>query len=87
MIDFPTLVSLSAILVTLLAGCVAYLVKVERTLARIDASLASFCSNQSAIWERLAESAEHDQRMIERVGILETKVALMPQGGPRSRPK
>lgn len=86
MIDFPTLVSVAAILVTLLAGCVAYLVKVERTLARIDASLASFCSSQEAIWKRLAEAEEHDQKMIERVGILETRVALMPQGNSRRKP-
>lgn len=81
--DAPTTVALAGLVICLLTGVVGYLIKVERTLARIDTSLAAFCSeaqrNSTAIWEKLTESAEHQQKIIERVGILETRVSMLPQ--------
>lgn len=81
--DAPTTVSVIGLVVCLLAGVVGYLIKVERTLARIDTSLAAFCGesqrDRTAIWVKLTESSDHHQQISERVGILETKVSMMPQ--------
>ncbi len=82
-LDLMTILTACGILAGLLAGCIGYLMKVERTLVRIDTSLAAFCGesqrDRTAIWMKLTESSEHQQQISERVGILETRVSLMPQ--------
>lgn len=84
-ISLEAAASLIAAMVAMLAlgvGGVAYLFKVERTLARIDTSLATFCGesqkDRTQLWKCLTESRDDHQELNNRVGILETKVSLLP---------
>ena len=79
-----------ATLALLLAGAVAYLIKVERTLARIDVSLASFCGesqrDRTQIWKTITESKDDHHQLAQKVGILETKVAMQPTNQRGAKP-
>jgi len=89
-LDIQTLVTVVGIVVGLLAGCVGYLIKVERTLSRIDTSLSSFCGesqrDRTALWEHLNDHKDAHQHVVERVGVIETKLAMMPHTGGKQRP-
>lgn len=71
----------------LLAGAVAYLIKVERTLARIDTSLAAFCGesqrDRTQLWKTLTESKDDHHQLAQDVEVLKTKVAMIPTGNQR----
>jgi len=85
-VDLGAVISILA----LLAGAVAYLIKVERTLARIDTSLASFCGesqrDRTQIWKTITESKDDHHQLAQKVGILETRVAMQPTNQRGSKP-
>jgi len=89
-LDFHTLVTVIGVVAALLAGCVGYLIKVERTLARIDTSLSAFCGesqrDRTALWEHLNDHKDAHQHVAERVGVIETKLAMMPHVNQRQKP-
>lgn len=74
----------------LLAGVVLYLIRVEKTLARIDTTLLSFCGesqrDRTQIWRTITETKEEHHQLAQRVGIVETKVALQPHGQRSAKP-
>lgn len=85
MLDPSTIASIVGVL-GLIAGGVVYLIKVERTLSRIDSTLASlsrlfdeFRGEHSNIWHAHTELKNDHHKLENRVGVAETKLEMIPQ--------
>lgn len=91
-LDSTAIASIVGVL-SLVFGGVVYLIKVERTLSRIDSTLVAlsnlfndFRGEHSQIWTAHTELKDEHHKLESRVGITETKLAMMPHTNAKQRP-